>query len=113
MKILYSVALATSLLCLAGVAYAEETAKPTKTETSNVMVITSDGGCAKKDGKAKISKIIMRSTDGKATPVDVSERLAEARKAIAEEDSLSQDLKDRVLKSLDQSIAQMKSTGTI
>jgi GMP synthase PP-ATPase subunit len=113
MKTLYSVALAASLLCLAGVAYAEETAKRATSETNKVMIISSNDGCAKKDGKAKVSRIIMRSTDGKTTSVDVSEHLAEARKAIAEEDSLSKEMKDKVLKSLDQTIAEMKGKETI
>jgi hypothetical protein len=115
MKTLYSFALATSLLCLAGVAYAQDT---DKSDTSKVMIISTNDGCAKKAGagkdrKAAVNKIIMRSTDGKTTSVDISQHLAEARKAIAEEDSLSSEMKAKVLKSLDQSIAQMKGAGTI
>ena len=108
MKAIYTLAFATSMLCLGSAAFAEGIAKP-----AQVLVISADEGCAKKDGDAKTTRIILRSKDGKASSVDARAQLAEARKEIAEEDSLSPELKAKVLKSLDQSIAQMKGTDPI
>ena len=108
MKTVYTLALATSMLCLGGAAYAQDTAKP-----AQITVISADEGCAKKDSNAKTTRIILRSKDGKASSVDARAQLAEARKEIAEEDSLSPEMKAKVLKSLDQSIAQMKGPNPI
>lgn len=108
MKAVYTLIFAASMLCFAGVASAEEATKPTK-----VMVISADGGCAKKEGEAKTTRIILRSKDGKTSSVDARAQLADARKAIAEEDSLAPEMKAKVLKSLDQSIAQMKGADPI
>jgi hypothetical protein len=61
-----------------------------------------------KDGKKERVRLVMCAKGAKAS-VDVAERLAEARKRLAEDESLSSEIRQKVLSQLDNEIARLKA----